>query len=166
MARYESYTEESPDTREMRGRRSVVSTGPIGPVMTEIDNDNPPTDQAHAKIWDLGSVYIENKGSVARDHLASERTFLAWLRTSLAFATIGVGVTQLFKMSGVGGSDAVVEYAKPLGLLFILTAVLTLVFGVTRYFLIQKLLIEGVFPASRLFIGTLIAIVFVVSILM
>jgi hypothetical protein len=37
----------------------------------------------------FGSIELENKGSVARDHLALERTFLAWLRTSLAFASIG-----------------------------------------------------------------------------
>ena len=38
---------------------------------------------------------LENKGSVARDHLASERTFLAWLRTSLALASIGIGKSLL-----------------------------------------------------------------------
>ena len=46
-----------------------------------------------------GSVSLENKGSVARDHLALERTFLAWLRTSLAFASIGIAVTQLFRLN-------------------------------------------------------------------
>ncbi|KAH8175955.1 hypothetical protein LIA77_04373 [Sarocladium implicatum] len=45
------------------------------------------------------SVELENKGSVARDHLALERTFLAWLRTSLAFASIGIAVTQLFRLN-------------------------------------------------------------------
>jgi len=34
---------------------------------------------------------LENSGSVARDHLASERTFLAYVRTSLALASAGVG---------------------------------------------------------------------------
>lgn len=31
--------------------------------------------------------------------LNAERTFLAWLRTSLAFASIGVAVTQLFRLN-------------------------------------------------------------------
>ena len=39
---------------------------------------------------------LENSGSVARDHLASERTFLAYMRTSLAIASSGVGEYPLF----------------------------------------------------------------------
>lgn len=37
------------------------------------------------------TLTLENQGSVARDHLASERTFLAYVRTSLAIASTGVG---------------------------------------------------------------------------
>ncbi|SCV73701.1 BQ2448_6131 [Microbotryum intermedium] len=48
--------------------------------------------------WRLTHM-LENKGSVARDHLANERTFLAWLRTSLSLASIGIAITQLFRLA-------------------------------------------------------------------
>lgn len=45
------------------------------------------------------SLKLENSGSVARDHLASERTFLAYMRTSLALASSGVGKSHfLFRV--------------------------------------------------------------------
>lgn len=37
---------------------------------------------------------VPNTGSTARDHLANERTWLAWLRTSLAFTALGLGLER------------------------------------------------------------------------
>lgn len=42
------------------------------------------------------TLRLVNNGSVARDHLASERTFLAYVRTSLTFSSMGVGVSFVF----------------------------------------------------------------------
>ncbi|GAA5960574.1 hypothetical protein JCM3765_005860 [Sporobolomyces pararoseus] len=57
---------------------------------------------------------LENKGSVARDHLASERTFLAWLRTSLALASIGIAITQLFRLpASTTGTTPTTNSASP-----------------------------------------------------
>ena len=47
----------------------------------------------NARKW--VELRLENSGSVARDHLASERTFLAYMRTSLAIASSGVGEFDL-----------------------------------------------------------------------
>ena len=47
-------------------------------------------------VWNWVELRLENSGSVARDHLASERTFLAYTRTSLAIASSGVGESPLF----------------------------------------------------------------------
>ena len=47
------------------------------------------------------AIVLQNSGSVARDHLASERTFLAYVRTSLGLASAGVAFVQLFTMSNL-----------------------------------------------------------------
>lgn len=36
----------------------------------------------------------------------TERTFLAWLRTSLSFASIGIAVTQLFRLNSAAVSES------------------------------------------------------------
>jgi uncharacterized membrane protein YidH (DUF202 family) len=38
---------------------------------------------------------LQNTGSVARDHLANERTFLSWTRTGLGFVALGVACAKL-----------------------------------------------------------------------
>lgn len=44
----------------------------------------------------LGFNLVRNSGSTARDHLANERTFLAWARTGLGFLTAGTGLFTFY----------------------------------------------------------------------
>jgi uncharacterized membrane protein YidH (DUF202 family) len=41
---------------------------------------------------------FKNTGSTARDHLASERTFLAWTRTGLGFIALGIAIERFSQL--------------------------------------------------------------------
>ncbi|KAI5961379.1 uncharacterized protein KGF55_004002 [Candida pseudojiufengensis] len=126
-------------------------------------------------LLDYKSLRLENKGSVARDHMANERTFLAWLRTSLSFITLGIGITQLFRLekpdtkihttssiiflNNDHHSDTLKKFGKPLGGIFIIIGIITLFFGFNRYFYVQKLLTTNYYPATRLGIMLLIFLI-------
>ena len=83
-----------------------------------------------------------------------ERTFLAWLRTSLAFTSIGIAITQLFRLntsiSGSAGTNNTLRHiGRPLGATFLGISILILFLGYNRYLQGQYWVIRGKFPASR-----------------
>ncbi|KAG1868996.1 hypothetical protein DFJ58DRAFT_653713 [Suillus subalutaceus] len=104
------------------------------------------------------SLVLENKGNVARDHLASERTYLAYVRTSLACASAGVALVQLFTLSSSTntydqGRIDPQRFARPLGATMVLLGLFILVYGesysLVRYFMTQAALLRGFFPVAR-----------------
>lgn len=95
--------------------------------------------------------------------MANERTFLAWLRTSLSLVTIGIGIVQLFKIQAKQDeiSDSLNELAKLVGAGFIVLGVTTLILGSLRYFKVQSMLLTSFYPASQYSVFFVILIVFI-----
>ncbi|KAI7870653.1 hypothetical protein BDF14DRAFT_1772197 [Spinellus fusiger] len=103
---------------------------------------------------------LKTKTGVARDHLANERTYLAWLRTSLSTISCGIAITQLFRLNAVSNSSGLVEYGRPVGMAFIGMSMVFLMFGCLRYFHVQTTLTRDYFPSSNtiVFLTTLIVV--------
>ncbi|KAG9001851.1 hypothetical protein FRB94_004504 [Tulasnella sp. JGI-2019a] len=108
---------------------------------------------------------LENQGNVARDHLANERTWLAYVRTSLAIASAGVALVQLFSISmssSPKSTEQLRHLIRPLGGTVVVVGLAVLVVGSWRYFLIQTALQRGQFPPARRTVGLLTAVLFAI----
>ncbi|KIO02735.1 hypothetical protein M404DRAFT_113878, partial [Pisolithus tinctorius Marx 270] len=120
------------------------------------------------------SLVLENKGNVARDHLASERTYLAYVRTSLACASAGVALVQLFALSSSSssttssqGTTNTQKFARPLGVTVVVFGITILILGLTRYFTVQAAMLRGRFPVARTTITLIsVALAALVSVVM
>ncbi|MEU4224002.1 DUF202 domain-containing protein [Nonomuraea sp. NPDC026600] len=82
-----------------------------------------------------------NTGSRARDHLANERTYLAWLRTGISVAALGVAVAKFAPHRGV---HAVVS-----GGILIFAGLLVSAYGTARYRSVGRQLEAGLFAPAR-----------------
>lgn len=73
------------------------SSSQNSPAERSVRTEQPDSVDSHSSNKDAGrwtqllTLSLQNTGSVARDHLSSERTWLAYVRTSLSIASAGVG---------------------------------------------------------------------------
>ena len=85
--------------------------------------------------------------SRVRDHLANERTYLAWMRTAVALMGFGMVILRLSYL--IPAELPRTGQGWKLGLLFALVGLLTVLFSTLHYFVIRRGIDDDTFePAS------------------
>ncbi|HSU50104.1 MAG TPA: DUF202 domain-containing protein [Segetibacter sp.] len=115
---------------------------------------------------------IKKQGNPS-DHLANERTFLAWIRTSIGIMAFGFVVVKfsLFvkQVSLILGKGNVIQnrgYSAVVGIILVAVGTVTSVLSYLRYRQTAKQLKEGTYSHSSLLITVLTAFIFLVSALL
>ncbi|KAL0945972.1 hypothetical protein HGRIS_012250 [Hohenbuehelia grisea] len=132
-----------------------------------------PTSSPSPHPSEPSSFILQNTNSVARDHLASERTFLAYVRTCLAITSAGVALSQLLLIHFENLPPT--TFAWLINLLTtagVLLGLYVLGEGHSRYFAVQSALMKDKYPVARMNItmismslGVLVLATFVVMVL-
>ncbi|TLV01374.1 YidH family protein [Dyadobacter luticola] len=120
-------------------------------------------------MMNLANDHKKNAG----DHLANERTFLAWVRTSIGIMGFGFVVVKfsLFvrQIAAALGSKSQVHstgYSPVIGVLLVSLGALTTLFSYVRYMNTKKQLEQGQYYQSSLLIKVMTAVIFLASILL
>jgi putative membrane protein len=101
-------------------------------------------------------------GSRLRDHLANERTELAWIRTSVALITLGIAIDKLLITENAEG--------QVIGLIVLVGGLFAMTYAAVNYILVQKRIERDVYKpnflgplllSAALSVGGIIALIFV-----
>lgn len=94
-------------------------------------------------------------GAKSREHLANERTLLAWVRTAIALMALGFVVARFglfLKEIAVQAGRRVqgTSYAQPIGITLVSLGVLTTIVSAVGFFRTRRQISEGTFRPSLL----------------
>jgi len=96
-----------------------------------------------------------------QQHLANERTFLAWIRTSIAVIGIAFLVINLHEKSTSSALSTVI--VQWIGALAVIISICTIIFSTTSYVIKTKQINEQTFRPSRPLIWFLAALLLLIT---
>jgi len=109
----------------------------------------------------------------ARDHLANERTLLAWVRTCIgimAFGFVVVKFSLFIKQIGlVLGKETTIHqygYSAPIGIILVAVGAVSLLFSLLRYNKTKRELNEGFYNHTSGLLYIIVGFVLLVSIVL
>lgn len=101
-----------------------------------------------------------------RDHLANERTFLAWFRTAISLLGFGVLIAKLrFLPLGAALSPSAGTGSARLGLAFAVSGLLTLLLATWQYVRTKRMIDSGAYqaPVSLIYAFSAVAVALALS---
>ncbi|KAH7375241.1 hypothetical protein B0T11DRAFT_7369 [Plectosphaerella cucumerina] len=131
---------------ELRGGTSIRSTDAPSTRSGSVASARPAP--SISPPWSLKRFWANNITCVVdfdkcRDHLAVERTFLAYLRTALMSAIVGTLVAQLFVLEEGDSGFGYLAVGRPLASLCLVFSICTVVLGAFRAWRHQDAMIRG-----------------------
>ncbi|WP_018345096.1 YidH family protein [Cytophaga aurantiaca] len=119
----------------------------------------------------------EKRKANPTDYLANERTFLAWVRTSIGIMAFGfvvvkfsMFVKQLSLMLELDNTPEMAathaHYSAIIGIVLVVLGVVTIIMSYLSYRNTDKQLSAGVYQHSTLYISLLTALIFLLSVLL
>lgn len=116
---------------------------------------------------------MDNQYSNISNHLANERTFLAWIRTSVGLMAFGFVVVKfsLFvrQVSALIGKENLIQnrgYSAVVGIILVAVGMITSVLSYIRYRKTKKQISEGNYNHSTILLTVITAFIFLVSVLL
>lgn len=116
---------------------------------------------------------MDNQNPNISNHLANERTFLAWIRTSIGLMAFGFVVVKfsLFvrQVSSLLGKDNLIQnrgYSAVVGIILVAVGMITSVLSYARYRKTQKQISEGNYSHSTILLTVITAFIFFLSVLL
>ena len=113
----------------------------------------------------------EKQATNIREHLANERTFLAWMRTSIGIMAFGFVVVKfaLFvkQISMMLGKENLIHstgYSGIVGIILVSVGTVTAILSFIKYKRTEKQLNEGNYKYSSLLITLLTVFIFLISV--
>ena len=116
---------------------------------------------------------MDNQNPNISNHLANERTFLAWIRTSVGLMAFGFVVVKfsLFvrQVSALLGKENQVQnrgYSGMVGIILVAVGMITSVLSFARYLKTKKQISEGNYNHSTILLTVITAFIFFLSVLL
>ncbi|RMX77742.1 hypothetical protein D0869_09637 [Hortaea werneckii] len=161
---------ESDNEREATELQNIAEQHPPRHVTTTTTTTPGRPQQWYAGVKNLWRHHIRLSVPHAdcRDHLANERTYLGYLRTSLALSMVGVVISQLYRLQHSPSLNPVYGYyvlGNPIACIFHASALVVILVGAVRFSRQQSAMSIGKVHAGGWEVLVICGWVFLVSVI-